>query len=724
MELLGPNGAAIQYQRDQLGYPSVRAANLSEGTYALGYLHATDRLTQVTFTALAARGELMSVLGDVPFARLIDRSTRALGLTADVAEQAARCDPESLSLLADYSAGFNAGAKARGTPLVLRMLGVEPFSCSAESVLAIFRFVTYFGLTSMQVSTELIIAELVARGAPARLFERLLGLRGTGLDLEALRGLEIPQDYSFFLGNFGSTQAGSNAFAVDKEHSESGAALLMGEFHMEVGRNPPLLYAAHLGFENGEYLTGLTIPGMAWFAAGRTRHVGWSYTFAHADNVDLLVEEVADGKYRVGGELREFHERVEQVRIKNQPSETWTFYANEYGTLLGDAKSGKRVCARVSGLSETHRAFSAARRVLDCKTVAELAEVQREVRSASLEAIMVDRDGAIGSIVTGQVDQRPIGWSGAYPIPGWQLDDAERRPEPVAEALRPVALGPDLGTLASANQGGQGPNVARFCSFPEPLYRFERIKELLAARERHSLNSLLAISYDTFDGSARRLLPVWKPLLPAHPEARALCDWARTQKKDVKRLALFHKLYEETCFALLERDIPRAAARRFREWSALAFFQPQLDSLLALEQLHLLDEAELRALLAVAFPAALNSYETSEEIPVKLRFRHTVTQGRTPSFLGFDSKTVTLPGSPVTPFQCRISPISGEKLVYAPAFHVLFDMSQDHVFYNLPGGASESRFGPGYGEGIDDWLKGRVSPLGEVPEGTKGFSVG
>ena len=126
----------------------------------------------------------------------------------------------------------------------------------------------------------------------------------------------------------------------------------------------------------------------------------------------------------------------------------------------------------------------------------------------------------------------------------------------------------------------------------------------------------------------------------------------------------------------------------------------------------------------IAFPAALNSYETSEEIPVKLRFRHTVTQGRTPSFLGFDSKTVTLPGSPVTPFQCRISPISGEKLVYAPAFHVLFDMSQDHVFYNLPGGASESRFGPGYGEGIDDWLKGRVSPLGNVPEGTNGLAVG
>jgi penicillin amidase len=714
-ELPGPEGP-IEYQRDELGYPTIRAANLSEGSYALGYLHASDRLVQVTITALAARGELMGVLGDVPFARLVDRSTRALGLTADLPEQAARCDAESQALLAAYSAGFNAGAKALGTPLVLKLLGVKPFECSAEGVLTIFRFVTYFGLTSMQMSTELIVAELISRGAPARLFERLLGPRAGGLELERLRGLKIPADYSFFGGNFGSTQAGSNAFAVGKGRSESGGALLMGEFHMEVGRNPPLLYAARLSFPEGEYLAGITIPGMAWFAAGRTRHVGWSYTFAHADNVDFLVERVKDGAYLAGSEYHAFRTRTEQVHIKKKPSETWTFFENDYGTLLGDASEGERVCVRVSGLSETYRAFCAARRVLDCRTVAELAEVQREVKSASLEAIMVDREGAVGSIVTGQVDQRPPGWSGAYPRPAWELELSDRRPAPLPEALRPVALGPEFSALASANQGGQGPNVARFCSFPEPPYRFERITELLAARERHDLRSLLAISYDVFDLSAKRLLPVWKPLLPVHAEARALCEWAPKQK-NMKRLALFHKLYEETCYALLERDLPRADARRFHEWSALAFFQKQLDSLLALEEPEVLGEAELRSLLAVAFPAALASYETSQEIPVRLRFRHMVTQGKTPAFLGFDSKVVELPGSPVTPFQCRISPISGEKLVYAPAFHVLFDMKDDNVFYNLPGGASESRFGVGYGKGIDEWLYGRLLPLGNPDPG-------
>ncbi len=70
---------AIAFTRDAWGYPSVKARDLREGTYALGYLHARDRLVQITLTGLAARGELMSVLGDVPIARLIDHSSRALG---------------------------------------------------------------------------------------------------------------------------------------------------------------------------------------------------------------------------------------------------------------------------------------------------------------------------------------------------------------------------------------------------------------------------------------------------------------------------------------------------------------------------------------------------------------------------------------------------------------------------------------------------------------------
>ncbi len=709
--LPGPSGP-ITYERDSLGYPTIAAGDLRQGTYALGYLHARDRLVQVTITALAASGRLMSALGDVPFARLVDRGTRALGLTQGLDEQVERCDEQARLLLDAYCAGFNRGARERAWPLVLRLLGVRPLECTPAAVFSILRLISYFGLTSMQVSSELIVTELAARGAPERLFRRLLGKRARGIDLDALRALEIPPEFSFFSESpHGTVQAGSNAFAVAGSRSHSGGALLMGEFHMEVGRFPPLLYAAHLSLPQGEYLSGMTIPGLGWFAAGRTPRVAWSYTFAHGDNVDVLVEHVKDECTLVGSEYRPLRRRIEHVAVRRKPSETWTFYESEWGVILGDATiEGDRASIRVSGQDEAHRVFSVAHRLLGCQNVDDLLELQREIKNVSLEGILADAHGAIASVVTGQMDQRPDGFSGAYPRASSAV--AERNPGPVPESERPISVRPENGALASANQGGQGPKRDVWCSFPEPPYRFQRISALLAAQPEHDLQSLLAISYDVVDLSARRLLAAWKDLLPEHPLARALVSWAAEQR-DRKLLQLFDKLHEEACFALLAADLPSVDARRFEQMSALAFYQDQLDSLLALEQPELLGQDELRRVLSVAFAEALTRYE-SHEVPVRLRFKHLVTQGKSPPFLGLDSALVELPGSPMTPFQCRMSYVAGERLVYAPAFHLLFDMSQPGGWYNLPGGASESRFGAGYGKGVGEWLEGTLLPLGPV----------
>ena len=546
----------IAFTRDAWGYPAVRARDLREGTYALGYLHARDRLVQITLTGLAARGELMSVLGDVPIARLIDHSSRALGLGRDVSEQVARCAPESRELLDAYAQGFNAGARDRGHPLLLRLLGLKPTPFSAERVLEIYRFVTYFGLTSMTVSSELLIAELAARGAPRRVFERLLGPNARGIDLEALKNLSIPKELSFFDSAVGgSPKHGSNAFAVSAQRSSTGGALLMGEFHMEVGKFPPLLYAAELAFEDGSYLTGITIPGCPWFAAGRTEHVGWSYTFAHADNVNFISEHVRRGEYLREGRYHRLARREERVAIKGKPSETWVFHQNELGTVLGDVTGEADLpCLRVTGIEQAFQAFSAATRIPACRTVDDLLAVQREIKSVSLEAILVDASGGIASIVTGEIDRRAAGYSGAYPMLGSAL--SEGVPAPVAEEQRPVSVRPSEGVLVSANQGGHGEHRDLWCTFPEPPYRFQRITELLQARERHDPLSLLRISYDTLDGSAlAACCRSGGACCRSDPLAQAVAGLGRKTRPTVRCVSLrFAKLYEEACFLLLEAD--------------------------------------------------------------------------------------------------------------------------------------------------------------------------
>jgi acyl-homoserine lactone acylase PvdQ len=455
----------------------------------------------------------------------------------------------------------------------------------------------------------------------------------------------------------------------------------------------------------------MTIPGVPWFVSGRTRHVGWSYTYAHADNVDVIAERIRSAEALVGDSYQPLRRRDERVEIRGRPSELWSFFENDYGTVLGSVDGEvDRPCIRTTGFRETHRVMSAAPRLLECRSVDDLLAVQREIRCTSLEAVMADVHGDIASVVTGQVDERPSGWSGAYPRPGWQLE--ERNPQPLSEQFRPHSVRPACGHLASANQGGQGAGPAAFCTLPEPHYRFARISELLAAKPRHSLASLVGISYDTFDRCALRLLAVWGALLPVHPRAQALFRW-REEQRDRELLGLFHRLHSELCIAFFERDLGPADAARLRDQLALLHFQHHLDSVLALEHPELLDAVGLTALLDQAFARA-NSPPGKHSLPLRVRFKHLLTQGLSPALLGFDSKPIELPGGPMSAFTCRsTSVVDGYDVVGGPVFHLALDMKRPGIWYNIAGGASEARWGEGYGKGLDDWLKGKLIPMGD-----------
>ena len=140
------------------------------------------------------------------------------------------------------------------TRWLLALAGHAPARFSAENVLEIYRFVTYFGLTSMAVSTELLIAELAARGAPRRVFERLLGPNARGIDLEALKTCASPRSCRSSTRRWAARRARARMRSRSRPSARPPAArCLMGEFHLEVGKFPPLFYAAELACADGSY---------------------------------------------------------------------------------------------------------------------------------------------------------------------------------------------------------------------------------------------------------------------------------------------------------------------------------------------------------------------------------------------------------------------------------------------------------------------------------------
>ena len=712
-DLAGP----VHYRRAALGYPHIQAPDRTSGSYALGCLHAIDRPVQVHLSLLAAEGRLLEFLGDEPVARAIDRSIRFFNFRRDAEEQAAALNADARALIDAYCRGFNDTLVRRGRPVLLRLLGVPATRLSPVTTILMFRLLAYFGLTSLQHTAESVVTELVARGAPRPLFDFLLGDAAAGLDLESLQGLEFPPELSFLRLPHA---AGSNAFAVAGRKSATGGALLMGEFHMQSGRFPPVLYAAHIEYPNGEYQQGVGIPGLCFLAAGRTSRVAWSYTYGHADNIDVLVEECRDGKYRAREEWKPLVKRVETIRVRGRAAEEWVYFENDYGTTnfgSGGIRDGRFPFVRWAGLRESASDLNGVLGGPLPSSAEELAERHRSAKTLSLGAVIADAAGQIAYVQTGRFDERPAGWTGAYPGQAWDL--SSRQPSALTEDARPFVTAPEEGFVVSANEFNLGRHGEWWSTLPEPIYRWQRLREIVGAAVKPDPSALVRASYDSVDLCAQRLLAAWKPYLPDDADARALADWAagqpaRATESDRRMMGLFHALHYEVVQALLLRWLPRETVDQLVDAaSGTLLFQYHMDQTLALERSNVIDEAALRAILGTAWPAAKKrAASPGWNVPAKFPFVNEYFRGKLPRQMGFDSEVVAPLGGPTVPFQLREVAFAGMTLYFAPAFHMVFDMSRPGGWFHIPGGASERRFGPGYGQGVREWLKGDFFPLG------------
>ncbi len=712
-------GGSISFTRDRWGTPSIRARDQRQSAYARGYLHAHDRLVQIEFNRMASEGRLMEILGDLPFARLVDRCVRSLDFSARLQEEWEALDGWAKGIFASYCAGVAAGAKARGWPWILRLLGIKRRAYTPLDVLRMYRFTGYMALGTLQHLAEALVLELIHGGAEGGLLEILLGDSAEGIDVSMLREVKVLElDKILIPLGLG----GSNAFAVSAARSESGHALLMGEFHMETGQLPPLLYALHVETsEDGRFYQGMGIPGLPFLSGGRNDQVGWSYTNAHGDNIDMLIERCKDGRYLAGEDWRAFEKRREEtVQIKGKKAETWVFYENAYGTLLGDPwVEGDYPCLRWSGMRDaTAVDVGVILGMMTCKDVGEGMALHRGGRMLSVWCVLADRSGKIGLIKSGAVDQRPVGWTGAYPRQGWDLET--RDVQPLDKMDLPEWFDPSEGVVVSANERRDGAKGTRWINLPEPHYRFERLVEILARQQKHTLRSLAAASYDEVDLCAARMMRVWRPLLAEDASFQALAQWAETQEpiqdihKHRAQMALFHALHQEILHIVLSASLGGPKAHHLlHDITFTLCFQYHFDQAFALEKPHLVDAARMEAWLREAWPKAKARVEAGTwSLPPQIGFANQITQGQTPAWLGWDTQPMSLPGGPTTPFQTRVMQLREHPMRGAPAFHLVMDMQQEGSWYNMPGGASERRFGPGYGMGIPEWIEGRFLPIG------------
>ncbi len=387
--LAGP----VEMVRDRHGIPHILARNEEDALFALGFVHAQDRLWQMEMNRRVGAGRLAEVLG--PAALDTDRLLRALGLYRRSEATLAHLAPESRQRIAAYVRGVNAWLEARDglLPPEFLILGFEPALWRATDslvwpkVMALdlarewtrdlmrlrmskflpadrildfyppYRDDKPWGVVPPQVSVaepgdtppdsaadEAQRAAGKAEGSAAR--------ADSHCNPETWPASPSPSRFRTKPSSGGdsgvrspllsvlsppSGHSGSNSWIVDGTRSASGRPILANDPHLGLSA-PSTWYFVHLSWP-GHDVVGATFPGLPIVVIGHNSHAAWGLTNTGPDVQDLFIERIDPedpGRYLTPAGPRPFEVRREIIEVKGGEDVVLQVRETRHGPVLED----------------------------------------------------------------------------------------------------------------------------------------------------------------------------------------------------------------------------------------------------------------------------------------------------------------------------------------------------------------------------------------------------
>jgi len=715
----------ITISRDEHGVPHVQAATWADAVYGLGYMHATDRGTQMLFSRSVASGTAAEEIADSPELVETDRFFRRIGLYRQLDRETALLEPSVREQLQAYCSGVNDGIAGSGRSLAVWATGFPVSPWDEAAILLVGQLLSFGGLAISQMQNERMLVELIHAGVNEDGLKELFSPRLDNVDFELLRQVKMASqlsDEALELLTDLPRLAGSNAWAVAPHRSASGAALLASDPHLEVNRLPSIWYEAVLRFDSGKYLSGATLPGCPLYAVARTNQLAWGVTYMKGDTVDYFVEdcrqsETGAWQYRRGQQWQDFEVREEIIARKGAEPDTLLVYENDQGTLEGDPGekgAGLHLSIAWSGNFEgSGRAIGSWLQVPAASNARQAMDVVSQCTQPTLCWVFADTAGHIGLQSCGRFPLRGNGYSGLTPIPAW--DEANHWQGWLDPQLLPSVYDPDCGYISTANEEMNPDNGPLLVTQLLPCYRKRRIDERLSVLPQATLDDMKSIQYDTVSLQARDLLDILLPHLPGGELRDLLANWDCSYVPSSREAALFQRLYRNVMVELFGYDegigwrrMLYLASRTGFSSTIIAVMDRCLAKIQSVwwatrDKSQMIRKAAQRVDMTTGETwAELNNFHFTD------RFFGSHQVGR---ILGFNSRQYPMAGNHATPFQGHVLQTATRESTFAPSYHFVVDLGTNEAHTNLPGGPSESRFSRYYNIDVQRWFNGEYKVL-------------
>ncbi|MGR3715205.1 MAG: penicillin acylase family protein [Thermohalobaculum sp.] len=535
--LLAGLDGEVRITRDANAVPHIRATTDRDAFFAMGLVHAQDRLWQMELSRRAAQGTLSALFGERTVE--LDRLIKTLDLYGLASRSLRVQTPETQAALAAYSQGVNAWirhvneqALGRGAPeLFLFGGGLSPWT-PADS-LAILKMMALrlsggarrevlrgrflLNLPAAKVADILPDDPNPAVTTPQRFSDLFPGVF-SGVRFAAAEPARDDPVMDLLGPPVRPGMAGaSNAWAVDGTRSSGGKPLLANDPHLWLSA-PGVWYLMDVGGP-GIAVIGGTLPGTPVVLVGRNRDLGWGIATTNADDQDLYIEKVNPddpSQYLTPEGWRAFETRPIRIEISGRPALTELVRRSRHGPVLSGNQFGARAVTpeghvaalRWTALEPEDRTMSAALHLMLATGIDDALSASEMALAPAQNIVLADRTG-VAMVVAGAIPARNAASpsQGRIPSPGWLAENDWLGIRPAI--LNPRVIRPASGAVANANNritDAPYPNHISFdWGYP---YRIRRLEKELSGRAYHSREGFVALQNDAVSEMARSILPL------------------------------------------------------------------------------------------------------------------------------------------------------------------------------------------------------------------------
>ena len=554
VEVLAGLAAPVEITRDSHGVPRIVAASPDDAYFALGYVHAQDRLWQMEATRRLAAGRLAEVLGERALAS--DRFMRVMGFQRLVERQWLGLAADTRRAFEAYAAGVNGWMDGHwgALPPEFLVLGFTPEPWRPTDSLL------WPKLMGPRLSgnwrTELLRARLASRLSPKQIADLWPPYPADGpvtvQTAELWRDLPLDQ-LAQALPALG--QGASNAWAVDGSRTKSGKPLLANDPHL--GFSVPILWYLASLEAPGLKVTGATVPGMPFTIIGHNDRIAWGFTATQSDLQDLFVERLdpADpGRYRTPDGSLPFSVREETIAVRGEADHQFSVRETRHGPVISDlvefpgSDDGRVLALAATYLRQDDRTPQAILRLNQAGGWDDVVAAVADFHAPQQNLTYADVDGNIGFITPGRVPIRR-GGRGRTPVPGW-TGEADWTGF-VPQSALPRVLNPADGRIVNANNPVIPDDYPYFISesWAAP-YRARRISGVLAADgPPRDAEAMARVQSDSLSLMVPHLLPLIGDIQVAGEGARRalalLLAWDGRMDRNRPEPLIFHTWLRE-----------------------------------------------------------------------------------------------------------------------------------------------------------------------------------